>query len=73
MLGADLVERHDVAGGEVIEAATDRGERVPVGEDLGGLFQRLVLVDGDEHGDGSAAPGDRDVLTTVGHLLEQFG
>jgi hypothetical protein len=73
MLGANLIEGHEVAGGQVVEAATELGERVLVGEDLGGLFECFVLVDRDEHGRGSAAPGDRDVLTTVGHVVEQLG
>jgi hypothetical protein len=45
VLGAGLVEGGEVTACQVIEAATDRVERALVGEDLGGLFQRLVLVD----------------------------
>jgi hypothetical protein len=45
VFGKDLLERHEVAGRKVVETAADRSERVLVREDLGGLLQRLVLID----------------------------
>jgi hypothetical protein len=73
VLGAYLLERHHVTGGEVIEPAADRRERVLVGEDLGGFLQGLVLVDGHEDRSRTAASGYGHVFAAVGDLVEQLG
>ena len=48
MLVAHLRQRNVVAGWEVVEPAADRRERVLIGEDVGGLLEGFVLVDGHE-------------------------
>ena len=73
VLGAYLLERHHVTGGEVVEPAADRRERVLVGEDLGGFLQGLVLIDGHEDRSRTAASGDGHVFAAVGDLIEQLG
>ncbi len=72
-LPAKLGEGNRVALLEIGEAGVDGGKRVGVGEDFGGFFERRVLVDGDERGRGLPVAGDDDVLTAVGHLVEQLG
>ena len=69
MFVTDLIEWDEVVGGQVVEAAADRSEGVLLGEDLGGLFQRFVLVHGDQDRGGAAPSGDGDVLAPVGHLV----
>jgi hypothetical protein len=73
VLGTDIIERCDLTGGKIIEPAADRSERVLVREDLGGLLESFVLVDRDQHRGRSVGPRDRDMLTTVSHLVEQIG
>lgn len=65
--------RYDPAGGKVIESLPNGCQDGIVGEDLRGLFQRLVLADGNKHRSRTAVACDRDVLTPIGHLVEQLG
>ena len=55
-LGAQRVERDGVAAVEVGESGLDGGDGVGVGEDLGGLLERLILVDRHERGRRLAVP-----------------
>lgn len=73
VLGADIIERCDLTGGQVIEPTPDSDERVLVREDLRGLLQGFVLVDRDEDRGRTAAPSDRDMLAAIGHLVEEIG
>jgi hypothetical protein len=53
---------------------TKLGGRVEDGhDDLGRLFQRLVLVDRDHDRGWPPTPGDGDVLTSFGDLVQQLG
>jgi hypothetical protein len=72
MLRADLLQRDDVTGGEVIEAAADGLERGIVREDLGALLEGFILVGGDQHRGRTTMAGDGDVLASIGHLIEQL-
>ncbi len=69
---AQLIEAHGLPALGFVAALVDRGEGVGVGEDLGGLFQCLVLVDGDQHRGGPAPAGDDDVLSQVGDLVDDL-
>ena len=65
-----LGEAHGLPALGFVAAFVDSGEGVGVGEDLGGLFQGLVLVDGDQHRSGPAPAGDDDVFSQVGDLVD---
>ncbi len=67
------VQRVDPAGGQLIQTCANGFEGGAVGQDLGGLLQRLVLIGGHQDGVRSAVPGDRDVLAAMRHLVEKFG
>lgn len=70
-LRPELGKGHRVAAFDVGQTRIDGGESLRIGEDLGGLLQRVVLVHGDEHSGRAAAPGDDDVLPAISDLVEQ--
>jgi hypothetical protein len=69
----ELVEGEGLALLHLAKAFLDGGERLSVRENLGGLLERLVLVDGNEHGRRAAPPGHDDVLPHVGHAVDEPG
>jgi len=73
MLYTDGVEGGDIALSQIVEPTPDRNEGALIGEDLRGLLQGFVLVDRDEDRRRTAVPRDRDMLATIGHLVEQIG
>src|SRR5215218_3108886 len=71
-LGAQRVERDGVAAADVDESGLDRGDGVGVGEDLGGLLERLILVDRHECGRRLAVARHKDVIAAISDIVEQF-
>jgi hypothetical protein len=69
-LAAELGERDRLAAYELGQAGVDRGERVGIGEDLGGFLQRLVFVDRDQRGCRLAVARHEDVIAAVGNIAE---
>lgn len=69
-LVAKIVERDAISSDEIGEAGFDGGERRRVGENLGGLLQRFVFVDGNERGSWLAIAGHEDVIATISDVAE---
>ncbi len=71
-LSAQLVKRHGLVVLGQLAPLFDCGDRVGVGEDLGGLLQGLVFVYRDKHGRRTAPPGDDHMLSEVGNLIDDL-
>jgi len=67
----DLVEGLQSAGLDVLFALAKRVEEALVLEDLQGLLEDLLLIDGNEDRDRPSAPGDDDMLVALGEFVEQ--
>lgn len=67
---AKIVERDGLASCDLAEARFDGRERVRVRQNFCGLFERVILVDGDERGGGLAIACDEDVIPSVGDVTQ---
>lgn len=56
---------------DLAEPLLERRDRSRVGEDLGGLLQRLVLVDRHQCRSGHSVTGDEDVVTAIAYLVKE--
>lgn len=70
-LATKVLERDCLISGELGQAGFQGGEGFGVREDLGGLFERLVLVDRYEHGGRPAIAGDEHVVAAISDIAEQ--
>lgn len=73
MLTADLREGNDLVGSELVQSTSQRLERPLIREDLRGLLQRFVLIDGDQHGRWTTAARHGHVLASISDLIEEIG
>lgn len=71
-LASQFVECDGVTTLDLHKPFLDCGEPLGVGEYLGGLFERLVLVNGNEHGRGSAMSCHHDVFSEVGDSVDEL-
>jgi hypothetical protein len=69
-LAAEVCKRDGLVARELGEASFDRGKRLGIGEDLCGLLERLVLVDGNKRGGRPAIAGDQDVIAAIGDVTQ---
>lgn len=71
-LYAQRVERDGVAALEVGQTLFDGVDGVAVGEDLGRLLERLILIDRHERGRWPAIARHEDVIPAISDVVEQF-
>jgi hypothetical protein len=71
-LVAQGVERDGVAAVELGQSHLDGSDCAGVGENLGRLLERLVLVDRYECGSGPAVARHEDVVAAISDVVQQF-
>lgn len=67
---AQVVKLHSFAARELVKSCLQCVELSGIGEDLGGLLQRLVLIDRDQRSCRPAIARDYDVITPIGNIAE---
>jgi hypothetical protein len=70
-LAAKLVKRDRFAALELSKTHLQRREGIRIGEDFGGLLQRLVLVYRNQNRRGSPVAGDEHVVPPIADIVEQ--
>ena len=70
-LAAELGEGYRLPALYLGKSRLQRGEGVGIGQDLGGLLQRLVLVDRNQRRGRSAVPGHQNVIAPIADVIEQ--
>lgn len=71
-LSTKLIESDDIALRQLCQAKLEGGHRIRVRENLCGLLERLVLVDGNERCCGPAIPRNQNVVPPIGHLAQHL-
>lgn len=71
-VSTEFGERHGLSSFGLPEALFDGVHGLGIGKNLRRLLQRLVLVHRYEHGGGPTPPGDDEVLSQVGHLIDHL-
>ncbi len=70
-LAAKLRQRDRLPALDLGEARLQGGEGVGVGQDLGGLLQRLILVDRHQSRRWGPVAGDQHVVAAIAYIIEQ--
>ena len=72
-ISTKLIQRHRLLPFDLLKSVLNGGESCGIREDLGGLLQRVVLVDGDEHRCWPPSPSDDDVFAEIGDPIDYGG